>query len=63
MPNIPCRRVYFCAVKNYVPYTGLSIEKVQTRDLFFFQETLKDVCLFCQVCSGDDGHDEILSEL
>ena len=25
-----------------------------------FARNLKDMCLFCQVCSGDDGHDETL---
>ena len=43
-----------------VPYTGLSIEKSTVKRLVFFARNLKDMCLFCQVCSGDDGHDEIL---
>ena len=43
-----------------VPYTGLSIEKSTNKRLVFFSRTLKDICLFCDVCSGDDGHDEAL---
>ena len=43
-----------------VPYTGLHIEKSTNKRLVFFSRTLKDICLFCDVCSGDDGYDEIL---
>ena len=50
----------FVPSRNTVPYTGLSIEKSINKRLVFFARNLKDMCLFCQVCSGDDGHDEIL---
>ena len=43
-----------------VPYTGLNIEKSTNKRLVFFSRNLKDMCLFCQVCSGDDGQDENL---
>ena len=50
----------FAPSRNTVPYTGLRIEKSTNERLVFFARNLKDMCLFCQVCSGDDGHDEIL---
>ena len=50
----------FVPSRSTVPYTGLSIEKSTNKRLVFFARNLKDMCLFCQVCSGDDGHDEIL---
>ena len=50
----------FVPSRSTVPYTGLSIEKSINKRLVFFSRNLKDICLFCQVCSGDDGHDEIL---
>ena len=50
----------FVPSRSTVPYTGLSIEKSTNKRLVFFSRNLKDMCLFCQVCSGDDGHDEIL---
>ncbi|MAF82381.1 MAG: hypothetical protein CMK52_05745 [Proteobacteria bacterium] len=50
----------FVPSRSMVPYTGLSIEKSTNKRLVFFARNLKDMCLFCQVCSGDDGHDEIL---
>ena len=50
----------FVPSRSTVPYTGLSIEKSLNKRLVFFARNLKDLCLFCQVCSGDDGHDEIL---
>ena len=50
----------FVPSRSTVPYTGLSIEKSANKRLVFFARNLKDMCLFCQVCSGDDGHDQIL---
>ena len=50
----------FVPSRSTVPYTGLSIEKSTNKRLVFFARNLKDMCLFCEVCSGDDGHDEIL---
>ena len=50
----------FVPSRSTVPCTGLSIEKSTNKRLVFFARNLKDMCLFCQVCSGDDGHDEIL---
>ena len=50
----------FVPSRSTVPYTGLSIEKSTNKRLVFFARNLKDMCLFCEVCSGDDGHDENL---
>ena len=50
----------FVPSRSTVPYTGLSIEKCTNKRLVFFARNLKDMCLFCEVCSGDDGHDENL---
>ena len=50
----------FVPSRSTVPYTGLSIEKSTNKRLVFFSRTLKDICLFCDVCSGDDGYDETL---
>ncbi len=50
----------FVPSRSVVPYTGLNIGKSTNKRLVFFARNLKDMCLFCQVCSGDDGHDEIL---
>ncbi len=50
----------FVPSRSSVPYTGLSIEKSTNKRLVFFSRNLKDMCLFCEVCSGDDGHDESL---
>ncbi len=50
----------FVPSRSTVPYTGLSIEKSTHKRLVFFARNLKDMCLFCEVCSGDDGHDENL---
>ena len=50
----------FVPSRSTVPYTGLSIERSTNKRLVFFSRTLKDICLFCDVCSGDDGFDENL---
>ena len=50
----------FVPSRSTVPYTGLSIEKSTNKRLVFFARNLKDMCLFCEVCSGDDGHDKNL---
>ena len=50
----------FVPSRGTVPYTGLCIEKSKNKRLVFFARNLKDMCLFCEVCSGDDGYDETL---
>ncbi len=51
----------FVPSRSLIPYTGLSLERELATRLVFFARNLKDMCIFCEVCSGDDGRDENLS--
>ena len=50
----------FVPSRNIVPYTGLVIEENPEHRFVFFGRNLRDMCLFCEVCSGGDGRDKHL---